>query len=125
MSLTIRESFCFEVILRASTDVLQYLLDKGSDANESDSRNQTLLMQAVLSDRPEVVQLLLKKGADIEAKNIYGHTAYDMAKSSSNKEMQKILHLLGKEPETESLTTPKRKVTWFKASVPGLLLPLS
>lgn len=75
----------FKVILRASLDVLQYLLDKGSDVNEADSRNQTLLMQAALSDRPEVVQLLIKRGADIEAKNIYGHTAYDMAKNSTNK----------------------------------------
>lgn len=73
------------VVLKSSIDVLQFLLDNGSEANEADDRNQTLLMQAVLSDRPEVVQLLINRDANIEEKNVYGHSAYDMAKNSTNK----------------------------------------
>lgn len=119
--------------------------------NDADDRNQTILMQAVLSDRPEVVQLLLNKGADTEVKNIYGHSAYDMAKHSTNKasqrtyrlfvrtilhgcasiffllifhfqEMQKILNLLGSEPEpADTVTTSKRKVTWMKPISPLMI----
>ncbi|KAK6622473.1 hypothetical protein RUM44_002284 [Polyplax serrata] len=72
------------VVLRSSIEVLSFLLSRGSDPNECDSRGQTVLMQAVLSGRPEVVQLLIRYGATITARNLYGNSACDMARHSSN-----------------------------------------
>lgn len=74
----------FLVILKASPSVISHLLENGSNPNEYDDRQQTVLMQAVLSGRPETVELLIEKGADIDLKNIYGYSAYDFAKHSSS-----------------------------------------
>ncbi|KAK6633086.1 hypothetical protein RUM43_012829 [Polyplax serrata] len=99
------------LVLRSSIEVLSFLLSRGSDPNECDSRGQTVLMQAVLSGRPEVVQLLIRYGATITARNLYGNSACDMARHSSNELIVKMVPRLNGDIGDETSTKSNKKLS--------------
>ncbi|XP_041364669.1 putative ankyrin repeat protein RF_0381 [Gigantopelta aegis] len=59
--------------------VMEVLLEAGSDVNARDSSGSTQLFNVVLKDFPECAAVLLKHGADVNARNTFGDTAVHVA----------------------------------------------
>ena len=80
---------------RATTDVINLLLDKGAniEAKEIDDPfiGDTALIRASYEGHAEMVRLLLEKGANIEATNKAGYTALIVAAENSKPEVVKVL----------------------------------
>lgn len=70
-------------IIRAASEnrhqAVVYLLDHGSDPDETDSAGETALFYAVRSGMPAMVELLLKHGADRDFRNQAGQKPLDLA----------------------------------------------
>ena len=73
------------------TDVVQYLLGKGADANEVDSDGITALMKAAVRGHIDVVKVLVEAGADIDATGNSDITAAWLAAGEGQHEVLKYL----------------------------------
>eukprot|EP00912_Choanoflagellata_sp_UC4_P001977 UC4_evm4s1268 len=73
-------------------EMMNALLDAGSDPDERFKNGDTFLHKAVLFDEPTIVQLLLGKGAKIDLANANSETPLDLALVKGNREG--ILELL-------------------------------
>lgn len=93
--LIIYQSFVnFIVFLGSETSALTELIKKGACVNVVDSRNQTPLMQAIISssnDKLLVIKLLITAGADTKAFNNYSNTALLMANAHHDNVCIKIM----------------------------------
>ncbi|KAJ5075543.1 molting protein mlt-4 [Anaeramoeba ignava] len=80
-------------IFSDSYEIIQMLLENGSDPNIIDSKKHSILMNACQNDAdPKIIDLLLQKKADIHYKTIQDETALFFAcKYSKNVETLKIL----------------------------------
>ena len=82
-----------------NTALVEYLLENGSDVNQSDIRNETAIFYTVLPKdaiyddawRKEIFDLLVLHGADLAVKNIEGMTALDYAKQEGDELMVSLL----------------------------------
>ncbi len=72
-------------------EVVELLLDMGTDANFATSIGFTALMSASSRGHKDVVQLLLRYGADVNAKDHYRCTAVTYADRSGHVEIVKLL----------------------------------
>jgi len=63
---------------RGEVDIVQQLLDNGSEVNAQDSSGETPLMLAVTCEHLELVRLLLERGADKSIVNHDGCTVLDV-----------------------------------------------
>lgn len=99
---------------RIKTDVLEFLLQKGADVNESvtsgDAAGYTCLMMAARNNAPDLVRFLVKHNADINATAKDGSTALSLAKKEKDENMMKLLLELGaKEQKTNFSVSNKLK----------------
>jgi ankyrin repeat protein len=61
------------------TDIVELLLDRGSDINVKDEYGNTPLIMASRNGHVDIIQLLLDNGADIEVTDNRGLTAINYA----------------------------------------------
>lgn len=59
---------------KGDSEVVEALLDTGTDINARDEQNQTALHKAASRGHTLMVKLLLERGADVNAKNLFGQT---------------------------------------------------
>ncbi len=57
-----------------STEIIQYLIDRGSDLNARDIYGRTVLMHSTRG-QPKILPVLLEAGADVNARDLRGWTA--------------------------------------------------
>ena len=72
------------------SDVVEFLLSKGADANVKDDLNGTALMYAAVSGHAQIVGLLLSHGADPNVQRM-GKTALDFAIQKGQTECARLL----------------------------------
>jgi ankyrin repeat protein len=72
-----------EALLYASgygrREVVEFLLERGTDIQAADNAKQTALHWALFTPQPEIIELLLRHGARLDAVNIYGGDALGQA----------------------------------------------
>ncbi|XP_020550228.1 uncharacterized protein LOC105163576 isoform X2 [Sesamum indicum] len=86
---------------RERINTAKYLIIRGADIRNSDSKGMTSLHYAAERGNKELMQLLLFKGADIEAKSVYG-TPLQCAASSGSLESVRFLLGHGAKPNSVS-----------------------
>ncbi len=69
------------LMVAATADIAQELLNAGAEVNTADEHGRTPLMRAAGVGRVDVVKLLLESGADAKAQTPAGHTAAAFARS--------------------------------------------
>jgi len=75
--------------------IIQLLLEKGIDVNETSRKSGfTALMAAVCYNRSDIVKVLLDAGADVHAEDSKGLSALGFAKKMHKKRMIKLLEPL-------------------------------
>jgi ankyrin repeat protein len=84
------------------------LLARGVDANATEPKGNTLLMQAASSDAipVETVKALIERGADVNAKNPEGKTALDFAKMRGSTPVVDLLVKAGAKAGTATTYSP-------------------
>lgn len=83
----------FAAVNNDNTDVIQILLDAGSDINCTDSEGYTPLMFAAQEGYTNSVSYLLSHGAKIDIENNAGHTATSIATQNNHNDVVDILIL--------------------------------
>jgi ankyrin repeat protein len=74
-----------------SVEMVQILLNAGSDVNEVSSDGNTSIMLAAAQGRTDLVEYLLQQGADFMIRTDYGQTALHMASGSGHLGAVKLL----------------------------------
>ncbi|MBM3580169.1 MAG: hypothetical protein FJX34_05295, partial [Alphaproteobacteria bacterium] len=87
----ISDSRLLQLVLKGQTGLLEYLLDRGANANSLDSFGASLLMAAASNGNLEITKLLLKHGANPEHKASGGYTVLGEAQRSQNKEVLDLI----------------------------------
>ncbi|MFC1781833.1 ankyrin repeat domain-containing protein [Planctomycetota bacterium] len=77
--------------IRGNKDVIELLVDKNADINDTSDRGQTPLFKAVTNGQEDVVEFLITKGADTNVKNSASTTALHIAARNGNIEIVKLL----------------------------------
>ena len=83
-------------------DIVQVLLNAGSDVNAENRSGHTALMAAALRGNPDIVQSLLAAGADVNRKDHQGHTALIFAVTMGHPSIVQILIARGADPNVET-----------------------
>ena len=73
-------------------DIVKALLQAGADVNQTDSHNNTALMQATENGHNKIVKLLIKNGADVDMENDYDETALSIARENVSRFITGLLH---------------------------------
>lgn len=73
-------------------DIVKALLQAGADVNQTDSDNNTALMQATENGHNKIVKLLIKNGADVDMENDYDETALSIARENGSRFITGLLH---------------------------------
>ena len=85
----------FAGLMRAAmighTDAVRALIDRGLDANSTDSSGRTPLIEAVFGGHVETVQALLNRGADVNAQDFDGWTALMEAAAKGRADLVRLL----------------------------------
>lgn len=76
-------------------DIVKALLQTGADVNQTDSDNNTALMQATENGHNKIVKLLIEKGADVDMENDYDETALSIARKNGSRFITGILRGAG------------------------------
>ena len=85
-------------------DVVELLLSKGADVNDTDNDGRSSIMWACREANVDTVKLLLALGANIHKKDNAGHTCFSLACMSSKfKYVQAVHFVLRKWPTTMAL----------------------
>lgn len=84
-------------------DIVEFLLEKGADANYKDETGKTALHIAVECAKVRLVEVLLKYNADVNARNTKGYTSLDIATSRGSSLVAKQLLRYGADINSESL----------------------
>ena len=89
-------------------DIVQVLLDAGSNVNAENPHGGTALMAAASKGNPDIVQSLLAAGADVNRKDHQGYTALIWVAMIGHVSVAQILLAKGADPhvETERGQTP-------------------
>ena len=86
--------------------MVEYLLDKGLDVNQTNRKSGfTALMAAACYGRVEIAKLLLEKGASQTAKDVKGFSAIDFARKMNKKS---VLELFDYDPKAPKNTNYAR-----------------
>ena len=72
-------------------EIVQAILDKGTNVNAKDDWGRTALMLASQKGHKDHVELLLAKGADVNARASNGDTALMLASDNGHKEVRALL----------------------------------
>ncbi|KAJ9601260.1 hypothetical protein L9F63_000555 [Diploptera punctata] len=72
-------------------ELVQFLIEQGSDVDSSDEDNTTLLMKAAWHGHVKVAELLVKHGASVNAKDVHGNTALFLAAENRKHELVELL----------------------------------
>jgi len=72
-------------------DIVQYLINKGTDVNAKSKNGITPLHQAVYDGRVDIVEYLIGKGADVNAKDKGGYTLLHWATMTYRVDVAKVL----------------------------------
>ena len=80
-----------EPCMAGSSNILDYLIQKGAKINYHNESGYTALMGAAENGQINNVKVLIKYNADTKLKNKEGFTALDFAKQKNNKEIIDIL----------------------------------
>ena len=72
-------------------EIVELLIEKGTDVNVRDSSGKSTLHDAVLEGHKEIVKLLITKGADLNAESGYYGTSLHVAASIGHKEIVELL----------------------------------
>ena len=83
-------------------DVVQVLLDAGSNVNAESPGGGTALMAAASRGNPDIVQSLLAAGADVNMKGLQGNTALILAAMRGHTSLVQILLDKGADPDMET-----------------------
>lgn len=82
------EPILFLPIIYNHKEIVEILIDAGSDVNAKNAVNRTMLMAAANSSSKEIVRMLLTAGSDVNARDCNGNTALIKA---SSKEIAQML----------------------------------
>lgn len=80
-----------QAVLGGSTEVVQLLLDAGTEIDQKDNLSASALHTAVEDDKVEIVKLLLSRGANPLLMRIFDETALDVALKVGNSECIALL----------------------------------
>ena len=83
-------------------DIVQVLLDAGSNVNAENLYGRTALMAAASRGNRDIVQSLLAAGADVNRKDHQGHTALIFAAMIGHPSIAQILLANGADPHVET-----------------------
>ena len=77
-----------------SKEVLQAIIDHGTDVNATDKDNETALMRSCCKRHVDAIHELLKAGSDTNIANKSGHTSlmYDVHLNCSTEVLQALIH---------------------------------
>ena len=70
---------------RGDVEIIEFLLEKGSDVNSQDSEGQSALHYACSVGHGPVIQLLLNRKINVDIKDSDGQTAMDLIENDSLK----------------------------------------
>ncbi|KAH7479219.1 putative ankyrin repeat protein [Phytophthora ramorum] len=76
---------------QANLEVVQLLVEAGSDVNATDEQGHSSLIVAAKTNQTEAIDFLRKHGADITLQNLFGENALHFAELRNN---TKAIHLL-------------------------------
>lgn len=79
-------------------DVVETLLKKKVDVNETDEYGYTPIIEAAIADHTDIAELLLKNGAKVNATDVVGSTALHWAVENYNLALCKLLLNHGADP---------------------------
>ena len=103
LPITIIETCCIGDLSHAAVqgdlELVQQLLEGGTDVNSKDPWGHTPLMSASWAGHKEIVQVLLKRGADVNASTRRDWTALRFAKKLSHPQIVELLKGAGAEEE--------------------------
>ena len=83
-------------------DIVQVLLDAGSNVNAENRSGHTALMAAASRGSPEIAQLLLAAGADVNGKDDQGNSALIWAAMIGHASVAQTLLAKGADPNVEA-----------------------
>jgi len=74
-------------IMSANTKIIDKLISKKVDLNQSDTNGKTALIYATFFNKNEIVKSLIRAGADLKLKDKEGRSALDYANFNKNTEL--------------------------------------
>ena len=87
-----RAALHFAASIGTNLELIELLINKGTDPNCQSIGGETPLMKAIAFDNADAAKCLLENKADPDIENAMGRSAYSFAKASRNEE---ILSALG------------------------------
>ena len=109
---------------KGSTDVAQWLLDRGADANSQTTRHPTPIHLAAANGHLEIVRMLLEHNVLIDAANHRGRTPLHVASHNGHVEIARVLLQHGADisAQDEEFSTPLHLASDGKLEVARVLL---
>jgi ankyrin repeat protein len=110
------------------TEVVEFLLERGADANAKTDEGETALMIASAKRNSNIVKLLLDKGAEVNAKTTYGKTALWIASDNKHSDVVRILVNNGadvNQKDSQGITALMRASALGDADTIKILLEMS
>lgn len=71
-----------------TSEMVEYMIEKGADVNAVDKDNSTPLMEAIPNGHKEIVDILIKAGAKVDVENRHGDTPLGTAEHRKHEEIQ-------------------------------------
>jgi ankyrin repeat protein len=74
-----------------TSEMVEYMIEKGADVNALDKDGSTPLMEAIPNGHKDIVELLLKSGAKKDVENRHGETPLQVAEHRKHADIQEML----------------------------------